>query len=117
MRAFLHLYAKIFFFLSSCIITNGLQFQSQLYRLKPNAGLVHSQMATSYRLKPVFAVDENEKPDIKTFFLGNEGEFVGDVKKIKLDVPRFVAYNLLAVALAFGSNFLGTNEVMSKLLN
>lgn len=59
-------------------------------------------------------VADDDDVDIKTFFLGNEGEFVGDVKKLRIDLPRFVAYNLLAVALAFGSNFLGvTSATMS----
>lgn len=59
-------------------------------------------------------VADDDEVDIKTFFLGNEGEFVGDVKKLRIDLPRFVAYNFLAVALAFGSNFLGlTSATMS----
>ena len=55
---------------------------------------------------------EKDDIDTKTFFLGNEGEFVRDMKKLKIDIPRFIAYNLLAVALAFGSNFLGVTSIV-----
>lgn len=52
---------------------------------------------------------------MKTYFLGEEGEFVSDVKRAGIDVRRFISFNLLALALALGANFVGvTSTLMSN---
>lgn len=95
--------------LSLCTVATGFKtrvpskLQQRTYRSHLTSGRTTMRMA-----------EDKEEVDATTFFLGREGEFAGDVKKLKLDVPRFIAYNLLAVFLAFGSNFLGvTSAVMS----
>lgn len=53
--------------------------------------------------------------DIKTYLFGKEGEFVEDAARADINPVRFVSYNLLAIALAFGANFLGiTSTLMSN---
>jgi PsbP len=98
------------FLLSNCV--EGFQFHS--HRVSQNAfsELSDHRVSRSHRVQHM--TKDNDDVDMKTFFVGNEGEFARDLGRLKIDLPRFVAYNLLAVALAFGSNFLGvTSAVMS----
>ena len=98
---------------STCAVVSGLRFPGHrgLYKLSPTGeNFCYARNRVGSRM-----AQEDDDIDVKTFFLGNEGEFVGDVKKLKIDLPRFLAYNLLAVALALGSNFLGvTSALMSS---
>ena len=56
------------------------------------------------------------QPDsLKVYFLGADGELANDMKKVGIDPVRFVAFNLLAIALALGANFVGvTSALMSN---
>ena len=98
------------FFLSTRI--EGFQLLTQRVSKNVFSGLSDHRVSRGHRIQHMTVDKDNI--DIKTFFIGNEGEFARDVGRLKIDLPRFVAYNLLAVALAFGSNFLGlTSAVMS----
>ena len=55
-----------------------------------------------------------EEPDMKTYFLGNDGEFKSDLRRAGIDIKRFISFNLLAIALALGANFVGiTSSLMT----
>ena len=59
--------------------------------------------------------ETNKQPDIKTYFLGNDGEFRSDMKKAGIDINRFISFNLLAIVLALGANFVGvTSNLMTN---
>ena len=56
-----------------------------------------------------------EEPDMKTYFLGNDGELRSDMKKVGIDIKRFISFNLLAFFLALGANFVGiTSHLMTN---
>jgi PsbP len=100
---------------STCTVVSGLRFPGTHASYKLSPMVKHFCFARNREVNRMAVEDDDI--DVKTFFLGNEGEFVGDVKKLKIDLPRFVAYNLLAVALAFGSNFLGVTSVLMSSTN
>lgn len=53
--------------------------------------------------------------DIKTYLFGKEGELAADAARVGIDPVRFISYNILAIALALGANFLGvTSTLMSN---
>ena len=92
--------------------TDGYQFLTLRVSQNAFSRLPNNRESRSHHVQHM--AKDNDDVDMKTFFIGNEGEFARDVGRLKIDLPRFVAYNLLAVALAFGSNFLGvTSAVMS----
>ena len=45
-----------------------------------------------------------------TYIFGKDDEFQQDVARVGIDPTRFVAYNLLALLIAVGANFLGITE-------
>lgn len=91
--------------------SNGFETRNnrKLFRLFPNTKTLRKNSLKKMTNQP----DKfDNKPDMKTYFLGNEGEFKKDVSNIRFDLPRFIGFNLLAVVLAFGSNFLGTLSLL-----
>lgn len=58
---------------------------------------------------------EEEKLSPAEYVLGRPGEFKRDAQQVGIDPVRFISYNLLALALALGANFLGvTSTLMSN---
>ncbi len=62
------------------------------------------------------APDEDaDNVDIGTYVFGKPGELRNDAEKAGIDPARFIGYNLLALMLALGANFVGvTSLLMSK---
>ncbi|KAJ1392471.1 hypothetical protein B484DRAFT_425520 [Ochromonadaceae sp. CCMP2298] len=59
------------------------------------------------------STDDTDEPEREAMYFGKEYERPGQVSA-GIDLKRFVTYNLLAVALALGANFLGvTSALMS----
>ena len=55
------------------------------------------------------------EPSLKVYLFGDTGEFASDMKKVGIDPTRFILFNLLAVALALGANFVGvTSNLMTS---
>ncbi len=55
---------------------------------------------------------EPDKMDVGTYVFGKPGELRKDASKAGIDPVRFISYNLLAVALALGANFLGVTSLL-----
>jgi hypothetical protein len=92
--------------LSSSTMINGFQNRpSHLSKSLIGSTIMRTQIAKRM-------AEEKDETDLRTFFIGNEGEFSADLKKVNFDWNRFVSFNLLAVALAFGSNFVGITSVL-----
>jgi hypothetical protein len=58
------------------------------------------------------ANDDPLPPTTREYIFGKDGEFMQDAKNVGIDPVRFIGYNLLALILALGANFVGITSTL-----
>ena len=53
---------------------------------------------------------KEEKVDMSTYIFGKDDEFQQDMARVGIEPGRFITFNLLALFIALGANFLGMTE-------
>ena len=96
-----------------CIVSHmhshTVQMSKVVLRMNDNKDIVSETPEPVQMQAPQVEADE---VDIGTYVFGKSGELRKDMKLTGIDPVRFISYNLLALVLALGANFMGITSLL-----